>query len=781
MRVISFMLSLATCSSFFSSSNFRLRANYKSSVSNPLGSFHLVVRDRIQSLSAFTTGGIEVDDLSAIDVTKGMPDKSRFRNFYNSIVKSGKEMLLDEFMLYEDVSNLLTDGVIYLDDINDLWISAVGDASGLDIDEAYEMLCMVMDLPDPEDITYLDDEFKKLAGSKTELTFDMMMEWEDVKDMIKEEALTTEEISSIWTSIVGDKKSSMNRVQFGIFNNSLDDTIFEKEEAMNKAESETTEDNQNIENNDDSEDKVEIDLSTINIWDPDFNPATVFEEEVYNDISTYYRKNAVAGGLSFAIFRAWEEIDELVKEGALSEQDLKSLWAEAPKNFKGLIDFDTFVRLNVRMDVVMDEKEDMSRQVIATASKASTPKPSPAGTTGKKANNAEQYYRQQFRDLTNGGRLIRLDMLLEWPEISELIDEGAITTKQITKMFEGMPLEPMGIPSTEYGINEDSFVAFNGMLDVFIDADSEVKSVVAAPAGLISSETLPKPQMSELKIGSLDGSGSGNDAASLPSDEDDASIGLSPQEMEMMQMLDKADNMLNSGSFGDFDQLIGDVNDPRLEALREQEKEGKEQLQGELKDIVNELLLLGRKQSRCGMDVPAEEEAARLRDLMTAAIEKGPKLAEKSLDSMRIALNGKWKLLYSNSEMFSFYNGITGLVNVFPSSKFAGLDMEMTSDGYLNEAKYYEELTTLLGPVIATVYANWELVKEMSFMTNENSVVLRNYCTKVTAGPFEYMAEENWKSLRAMSLNEMVYIDDKIRIMRNSGALRIFFLYERTD
>eukprot|EP01041_Mallomonas_annulata_P024498 gene24498-45268_t len=210
MRVISFILSCATCSSFFSS-HFRLRANYKSSGNNPLGSFALVNRDRIQSLSAFTNGGVEVDDL---------------------------------------------------------------------------------------------------------------------------------------------------------------------------------------------EDKIEIDLSTINIWDPDFNPATVFEEEVYNNISTFYRKNAIAGGLSFAIFRVWEEIDELVKEGALSEQDLKSLWAEAPKNFKGLIDFDTFVRLNVRMDAMMDEKEDRHRRSQATANDSkAAPKPSAVsaatGTADKKANNTEQCYRRK--------------------------------------------------------------------------------------------------------------------------------------------------------------------------------------------------------------------------------------------------------------------------------------------------------------------------------------------------------------------------------------------------
>ena len=35
-----------------------------------------------------------------------------------------------------------------------------------------------------------------------------------------------------------------------------------------------------------------------------------------------------------------------------------------------------------------------------------------------------------------------------------------------------------------------------------------------------------------------------------------------------MEILDKADNMLNSGGFGDFDLLIGDISDPRLDALR---------------------------------------------------------------------------------------------------------------------------------------------------------------------------------------------------------------------
>jgi hypothetical protein len=81
--------------------------------------------------------------------------------------------------------------------------------------------------------------------------------------------------------------------------------------------------------------------------------------------------------------------------------------------------------------------------------------------------------------------------------------------------------------------------------------------------------------------------------------------------------------------------------------------------------------------------------------------------------------------------MFRFYNGITGFVNILPGSKFESLTVQYVSDGYLTEAKYIEKFTTPLGIVDAVVDASWNMVKEMSFMTNENSVVLRGYCKKV--------------------------------------------------
>jgi hypothetical protein len=53
--------------------------------------------------------------------------------------------------------------------------------------------------------------------------------------------------------------------------------------------------------------------------------------------------------------------------------------------------------------------------------------------------------------------------------------------------------------------------------------------------------------------------------------------------------------------------------------------------------------------------------------------------------------------MYTNSEMFEFYHGVTGFANVLPTSKFEDLNVQYRSDGYLNEAEYFEKLSTPLG------------------------------------------------------------------------------------
>ncbi len=707
--------------------------------SNSVSSLHVKsIKSRINKLVVPRMAATEVDK----ELDKGMPSKTKFFSYFKKIVK-GNEMSIKEFMGYDEVDILLNDEVVIPDDINDLWVSAVGDAKGLNMDEAYEMLCMVKDLPDPEDIEFLNTEFNSLTNNKGSLTFFKFVGWEDVQDMMDNNVLTMEEITEIWRNVAGDLNKSVDRKQFGKLNNALDDKIEEKESGGTS-------------NSNSSDD--DIDLSKVDIWDKTFDAKSVFDEESIQEMTEYFDDAATkAGGITLASIMSWSYIQDLLADNSISKSQVQAAWNEAVQgeSNKDMINYDKFIRFNVKLDLFIENGE------TATQSTAEADGDDP-----------EAFYRSEFKRITAGGALMRLDMLLDWSEIKELLQDKVVSQKQIEKMFEGMPKEPMGLPTTSFGITENTFVAFNGMLDVLLDAASPAGSApskASTPSSLVSEPARPMPKNNELKIGSLKESSS---------DDDDSSTGLSASEMELMSILDKADNMLNSGSYGDFDQLIGDMNDPRLQALREK-RDGAEEVKGELRDIMTELYTLCKKQSRCGLDKPAEEEAARLRDLIQGCIEKAPKIAAQDINKIRTSVTGQWRLMYTNSEMFEFYNGVTGFANVFPASKFQDLSVQYQSDGFLSESKYFETLTTPLGKVDATVYSNWDIMKEVSFMTNENSVVVRNFCQKVTAGPMEYEAQENWKSLRTMSMNELLYVDDKIKIMRNCGALRIYFVYER--
>ena len=71
---------------------------------------------------------------------------------------------------------------------------------------------------------------------------------------------------------------------------------------------------------------------------------------------SFFKQN----GLTYNDLMAWEDIKELLAEGAIIEANMQALWQEAPKKKIGkkeFIDFDTFKRLNVRLDMIIDDIE----------------------------------------------------------------------------------------------------------------------------------------------------------------------------------------------------------------------------------------------------------------------------------------------------------------------------------------------------------------------------------------------------------------------------------------
>jgi hypothetical protein len=84
---------------------------------------------------------------------------------------------------------------------------------------------MVSDLPDPEEADFLDQEFEKLTLGKGELSFYSFLAWDDVKDILEDEALSMEQITTIWRKTAGDLNKKINRKIFGAINRAIDDTL----------------------------------------------------------------------------------------------------------------------------------------------------------------------------------------------------------------------------------------------------------------------------------------------------------------------------------------------------------------------------------------------------------------------------------------------------------------------------------------------------------------------------------------------------------------------------
>jgi hypothetical protein len=100
-----------------------------------------------------------------------------------------------------------------------------------------------------------------------------------------------------------------------------------------------------------------------------------------------------------------------------------------------------------------------------------------------------------------------------------------------------------------------------------------------------------------------------------------------------------------------FDTLIGDVNDPHLEqdAVDAVPRDEKTDV------LLADLLALTKLQGRAGLYKPKEAKEGRPRNFVSGLVDNAPKasrLSDTSKEEVTATLNGSWRLLCTNSEMF---------------------------------------------------------------------------------------------------------------------------------
>jgi hypothetical protein len=77
-----------------------------------------------------------------------------------------------------------------------------------------------------------------------------------------------------------------------------------------------------------------------------------------------------------------------------------------------------------------------------------------------------------------------------------------------------------------------------------------------------------------------------------------------------------------------------------------------------------------------------------------------------------------------------------------------------------------------------TISGDWELKQSVSLLTGKPTVLLNVEPDKVVYGPTSTRAD-HWKSVRAMNLLDITYLDNDLRIMRGNTSINTIFVFQR--
>ena len=153
------------------------------------------------------------------------------------------------------------------------------------------------------------------------------------------------------------------------------------------------------------------DAREMDVWSPSLDPGSLLEPEFVRYLREYFQENVTPDGLAFPSFFGWKDVVSMLEKGNIDLSCLKDVWAEAVMNQeakgsaqsqsaagrgssdndraatdKKIISFDTFLRMNMRLENVMDE--------IESALETLTDE------------DIEEYYRSEFTAMADGGHLL---------------------------------------------------------------------------------------------------------------------------------------------------------------------------------------------------------------------------------------------------------------------------------------------------------------------------------------------------------------------------------------
>lgn len=331
-----------------------------------------------------------------------------------------------------------------------------------------------------EDLRILEQQFTTLAKNKDSLTFKTFFLWDEIQALIAEDLFTKEEIQEMWCAVVSDVKKSCSLEQFIEINRIVDDEL-----DINEDE-DIDEDDEVQADDSDENDKSDRASFRENIWSEEYDPKTDLIPEFYEYLKNFFDSRAIGGQMNYTSFSGWTDVTELLEEGNMDLTILDDLWGEACErkelsfdtvmaasraaiaHKERTISFDTFLRLNLRLNEVVEEVD--------------------AAIEGLDDADYDEYYRTEFRQLTNtddsdqeSTAYLSLKKLLAWPDLIEAMQDFDLKKEDVAKIWNELKLTPFREPASAVkngfaskgdaetvGINEDEFVNFNYLFDEYL-------------------------------------------------------------------------------------------------------------------------------------------------------------------------------------------------------------------------------------------------------------------------------------------------------------------------
>lgn len=506
--------------------------------------------------------------------------------------------------------------------------------------------------------------------------------------------------------------------------------------------------------------------------------------------------------------RSVPAIAELLKDGDLLVEELDDIWKIAPK-FPDVdgnterVDVDSFIQIYRDIDDVFEddkvEEQDISKSANGEKKPAEVKKgvsrepESTSEATGVPDDDEttagdEKELEIVFQSICDKAGLVSRDALVEWDEVADLMAEGMLGEDEFDRIWQLTAKSP-GSPEE---LDLDGFLSFNVDLDdLFVFDDEEEEG--DEPAGAETTANAPLLKKRDMVVG--DDLPPGVIFAELADDDFLVSFDDLKRWGELQEMLDQKEllplelqNMfeLVTKAPGTSDKLnedgftaLYDAVDAMFEDVGDEEEEAESKTPASVPDqsavkpdLLSFVAEMNADEERLPCGLESTEREQRLVLNMVTILESQPSniVEQKGGRLDQEDLTGEWELLYSSSSAMKFNQGLSGLGGSFPNGKFGGLKQKLQASKFMSDVDYVEKIDIPGGNSFdVNVNGDWSLKGSVNIFSGKPTTVLDIKPERVEYS-FTSTRADHWKSLGPLSVLDITYLDDDLRIMRGICA-----------